>query len=140
MKNYIGVKIVRAKPAIKDGKDGYKVVYEDGYESWCPKAVFEKHNRQTDNMSFGFALEAVRQGQKIARMGWNGKGMYVVYKPGYPDGVPCNAATAKAHGIAEGQKIYYRPYFEISMVDRQFVPWVPSVSDVLADDWYVIEE
>lgn len=58
MKKYIGTKEVSATPAWqidgtiypKDGvvprsmnrKDGYKVVYEDGYESWSPKDVFEK--------------------------------------------------------------------------------------------------
>jgi hypothetical protein len=63
--------------------------------------------------------------------------MYVVYKPGYPDGIPCNEATAQAHGITEGEKIYYRPYFEMKAVDGRFVPWVPSISDLLADDWFV---
>lgn len=58
MKNYIGTKVVDATPAWRvDGKvylkdeavpksmnreDGYKVVYEGGYESWSPKDVFEK--------------------------------------------------------------------------------------------------
>jgi len=42
MKNYIGIKLVQAEPAEKDGKAGYKVVYADGYESWSPADVFEK--------------------------------------------------------------------------------------------------
>ena len=42
MKNYIGVKIVKAEPQAKDGRAGYKVVYSDGYVSWSPKNVFEK--------------------------------------------------------------------------------------------------
>ena len=33
MKNYIGVKIVKAEPQEKDGRPGYKVVYPDGYVS-----------------------------------------------------------------------------------------------------------
>lgn len=41
MGTYIGVKCVKAEPMIKDGKDGYKVVYPDGYESWSPKEAFE---------------------------------------------------------------------------------------------------
>ena len=40
MKNYIGVKIVKAEPQVKNGKPGYKVVYPDGYVSWSPKDVF----------------------------------------------------------------------------------------------------
>ena len=65
MKKYIGTKLVQATPAIrKDGKvylptdaipktmeageEGYKVVYEDGYESWSPKDVFEKAYKVAD--------------------------------------------------------------------------------------------
>ena len=42
MKSYIGSKLVKAEPQEKDGKEGYRVVYEDGYESWSPNDVFEK--------------------------------------------------------------------------------------------------
>ena len=45
MKNYIGVKIVKAEPQVKNGKPGYKVVYPDGYVSWSPKDVFEEAYR-----------------------------------------------------------------------------------------------
>lgn len=41
VKNYVGVKIVQAEPCIQDGREGYRVVYPDGYESWSPKGVFE---------------------------------------------------------------------------------------------------
>lgn len=49
MKKYIGCKMVSAEPALKDGKEGYKVVYPDGYESWSPKDVFEKAYLQLDD-------------------------------------------------------------------------------------------
>lgn len=39
--NYLGVKRVEAEPCEKDGKDGYRIIYPDGYESWSPKKVFE---------------------------------------------------------------------------------------------------
>ena len=39
---YIGVKMIQAEPAEKNGQPGYKVVYPDGYESWSPKATFER--------------------------------------------------------------------------------------------------
>lgn len=46
MKKYIGTKIIEAVPMIKDGADGYKVVYDNPnntkYESWSPKDVFEE--------------------------------------------------------------------------------------------------
>lgn len=52
MKNYIGVKIVKAEPQEKDGKQGYKVMYPDGYVSWSPKDVFEKAYRELDCKDF----------------------------------------------------------------------------------------
>ncbi len=43
MKQFIGCKIVNAERAKgRDGRDGYKVVYSDGYESWSPKETFER--------------------------------------------------------------------------------------------------
>lgn len=42
MVRYIGTKLIEAIQAQKDGKDGYKVVYPDGYTSWSPADVFER--------------------------------------------------------------------------------------------------
>ena len=52
MKNYIGVKIVKAEPQEKNGHPGYRVKYPDGYESWSPKSVFEKAFRELDCKDF----------------------------------------------------------------------------------------
>ncbi len=54
MKAYIGTKIVEAEPQERRSnlatgrviEQGYKVVYEDGYESWSPKDVFERCYRE----------------------------------------------------------------------------------------------
>ncbi len=55
MHKYIGTKVVKAYPAQlenagghKVGDEGYKVIYEDGYVSWSPKDVFEKHYKKSD--------------------------------------------------------------------------------------------
>jgi hypothetical protein len=90
-------------------------------------------------MNFGEALQALKDGKKVERSGWNGRGMYVTLKPGYPDGIAANAATAKSHNIPEGTTIYYRPYLEMKTVDNQLVPWVISQSDALADDWKILD-
>ena len=52
MKNYIGVKIVKAEPQEKEGNPGYKVIYKDGYVSWSPKNVFEEAYRELDCEDF----------------------------------------------------------------------------------------
>lgn len=60
MKSYIGTKVVQAEPmtqerfkaqkenceCVEGNTEGYKVVYEDGYESWSPKEVFERCYRE----------------------------------------------------------------------------------------------
>jgi hypothetical protein len=52
MAKYYTMKLVEAYPAVKDGKDGYKVVYKDGYVSWCPKAVFEASSLPAENIAW----------------------------------------------------------------------------------------
>ena len=163
MEQYIGTKMIQAEPAfrvcfegekiriyVKSGPvpmpeegetwaDGYKVVYPDGYESWSPRDVFEAAYRETDGMNFGLAIEAAKMGKKIARAGWNGKGMWVVYRTGYPDGIPCNKNTADAVGIPEGSLFKVRPYLQMKCVDDSFQMWLASQSDILADDWFIVE-
>jgi hypothetical protein len=86
-------------------------------------------------MDFGDALTAVKAGKKINRSGWNGHDMYVVYQPGYPDGIGINANTANATGIPQGTVCRFRPYLMMFTAQGDFVPWVASQTDVLADDW-----
>ncbi|MEO3860891.1 DUF2829 domain-containing protein [Acrocarpospora sp. B8E8] len=86
-------------------------------------------------MDFSAALIDLKQGMKITRDGWNASGQYVVLQHGYPDGVAINANTANATGIPEGTVCAFRPYLVLRTADGSFVPWAPTVSDVLADDW-----
>lgn len=90
-------------------------------------------------MDFGKALEAVKSGKKIFRLGWNGKGMFVVYQKGYPDGIPCNLQTAKAWGMNEGDLFKCDPYLQIKTADGSHAMWVPSIGDILAEDWQIIQ-
>jgi hypothetical protein len=90
-------------------------------------------------MDFGKALNLVKRGSKIARDGWNGKGMFVVYQKGYPQGIPCNRQTAEAWGMKEGELFKCEPYLQIKMANGSHAMWVPSINDVLAEDWQVVE-
>lgn len=84
---------------------------------------------------FSIALVNVKNGAKIARSGWNGAGQFVVLQKGYPDGIAINANTSEATGIPQGTVCSFRPYLMLRTADGSFVPWAPSVSDVLAEDW-----
>lgn len=88
--------------------------------------------------SFEFALKCLKQGKKVARSGWNGKGMFVVMQKAYPEGIPCNKQTADAWGMNEGDLFKCNPYFQIKNVDGSHSMWVPSVGDILANDWMLI--
>lgn len=89
-------------------------------------------------MDIGEALRAAKASARIARPGWNGRGMWVVYQRGYPDGIAINANTAEATGIPEGTVCVFRPYLMLRAVDGSFVPWVISQSDALAEDWETV--
>lgn len=89
-------------------------------------------------MNFGQALEQVKKGEKIFRNGWNGKGMFVVYQKGYPQGIPCNKQTAEAWGLKEGDLFKCEPYLQIRTAQGSHAMWVPSINDVLAEDWEYI--
>lgn len=90
-------------------------------------------------MNFSNALNLVKRGYKIARDGWNGKGMFVVYQKGYPQGIPCNKQTAEAWGMKEGELFKCEPYLQIKMANGSHAMWVPSINDVLAEDWQTVE-
>ncbi len=150
------VPVIKTKPEYKErfkGNDdelGYYVRYKDGYESWSPTKAFEggyspvaeKSENQgpskTSNLHFGEALECLKAGLKVSRTGWNGKGMYAVMMPGYPDGVPVNETTQRAHGVPDGTVLKYRPYFQLLTAQGDVAMWSPSDSDILAEDWMVL--
>lgn len=95
-----------------------------------------------DGIQFDFstALNLIKVGFKIYRSGWNGKGMWLTLQMGHPDGAPITDDTAKATGIEQGTFVKYLPYIMIKTADMEttFVPWQPSMPDLLGDDWMVI--
>lgn len=71
-------------------------------------------------MTFGEALDELKEGNKVSREGWNGKDQWLSLQ--IPD---------------ENSKMK-RPYIFISPVDGDLVPWVASQSDLLAEDWFEV--
>lgn len=88
-------------------------------------------------MNFGDALAVLKTGSRISREGWNGKGMWLAYQAGYPDGIPINANTARATGLEQGTVCKFLPYITMKTAGGEFVPWLASQTDVLAEDWAV---
>lgn len=136
MQTFIGTKVVEAETEERDGVLGYKVVYPDGYVSWSPPEAFEEAYRLSGEMNFGHALEMLKRGHRVARSGWNGKGMFLFLVPG---------STFKVNrppllGIyPEGTEVNYHAHIDMKTADGQVVPWLCSQTDALAEDWCVLE-
>lgn len=101
------------------------------------------NKQQGNGMNFGEAIAAAQQGKRIARAGWNGKGMFVYQMPGY-DVLECNALTAGRLGMPEKTRIRVLPYFAMKTADVNELPtilpgWLASQTDMLATDWSVVE-
>ncbi len=129
--DYYGTKRITAwEAAGKEGQPGYGVTYSDGYQSWSPKEVFESAYQPLDALNFGHALIALQAGKRVARAGWNGKGMFLYY-------VPANTykAQTEAARLHFGEDVPYGAYIAMKTAQDNVVPWLASQTDVLASDW-----
>lgn len=81
-------------------------------------------------MNFGQAIEALKAGEKVARSGWNGKGMWLrLYDPYLDEEFPiseiepCEGTPARWIGMKTS--------------DNKFIPWLASQTDILEEDWEI---
>ena len=87
-------------------------------------------------LSFEVALTILKAGFKVARAGWNGKGMFLFLVP---------ASTFLVNrppllGIyPEGTQVKYHAHIDMKTADNMVVPWLASQTDLLANDWMVIK-
>ena len=72
-------------------------------------------------MNFGQAIELLKKGYKVARKGWNGKGMWLRIQ------VPTEKSKMTL------------PYIYMKTADDNLVPWLASQTDMLAEDWEVLQ-
>jgi len=86
-------------------------------------------------MNFGKAIEELELGNKVARKGWNGKGMFLFLVPGSTFTVN----RPPLLGIyPEGKEINYLPHIDMKTATGEIVPWLASQTDMLAKDWEVL--
>ena len=85
-------------------------------------------------MNFGQALMALKEGERVMRKGWNGKGMFLYLVPGSTFKVD----RAPLLGIYPlGTEINYLPHIDMKTADGSCVPWLASQTDILATDWWI---
>ena len=83
-------------------------------------------------MNFGQALESLKQGKKVERPGWNGRGMFIFLVPGSTFTVN----RLPLLGIyPEGTEIRYHAHVDMKTAQGDVVPWLCSQTDLLAEDW-----
>lgn len=124
MKRYIGTKIIHAVPEkhSESGREGYRVRYADGYESWSPQEAFD----DGEAMTFGLALECLKKGMHVCRAGWNGKGMWLELQR--PD----------AHSKMTLPYVFLNYPADAQNTPGARVPWLASQTDMLAEDWRIV--
>lgn len=128
---YIGTKEITAWEQEKDGQPGYAVKYADGYTSWSPRDVFKAAYRVTEGpaqfLTFGDAIHFLKAGKRVARHGWNGKGMWLEMQR--PD----------EHSKMTLPYLYLNYPNDSVNTPGARVPWLASQTDTLTEDWVVLE-
>ena len=95
------------------------------------------------SMNIGEAIEAVKQGKRVARAGWNGKGMFLFYLP--PGTVPKSAIHDPGlRGVIDaevtGETFEALGSIRMFTADKKVLTgWLASQTDLLSDDWEVVE-
>jgi len=74
-----------------------------------------------ETKDFGWALEQLKQGKKIQREGWNGKGMWLMLQ------------------VPDKNSKMTLPYIYMKTVQDDLIPWLASQADMLANDWQIVE-
>lgn len=88
-------------------------------------------------MNFGEALEVLKNGERVARSGWNGKNMWLAYMPGMT--IPAGQVNTRTRKFIPEGDVTIGGY--IVMYTAQGVwqaGWLASQMDMLADDWEVL--
>lgn len=86
--------------------------------------------KQDGLLSFSEALSLLKEGVKVCRLGWNGKGMWVVL---IRDWTVCISHVSDVVGLLPV------PFIAMKTASEDFVPWLASQSDLMADDWVIFE-
>lgn len=140
-------------PADENGSDaGYLVEYIDGgasnhpdhegYISWSPESVFNNAYKASGHMSFGHALEALKQGHRVSRSGWNGKDMWLALSCNGTRSVPADnfwSPQNRQYANLQGGVATVLPSITMKTASGEILMgWLASQTDMLAEDWCIV--
>lgn len=87
-------------------------------------------------MNIGQAVEAMKQGQRVAREGWNGKNMYLFLVPGSVFKVNREPLLSM---LGEGTEVQYHAHVDMKTAQGYVIPWLCSQADLLSNDWQIVQ-
>jgi hypothetical protein len=87
------------------------------------------------NLSFSTALDLLKQGERVRRAGWNGKGMFIFLVPGSTFVVNREPLLSI---LGEGTKVEYHGHIDMKTAQGYVVPWLASQADMLDEDWELV--
>jgi len=99
-------------------------------------------NKMVENQNFGQAIEALKQGKRVARQGWNGKGMFLFLLPAGT--VPTKAIHDPALREVIEQEIGGETFEALGSIrmftaDKKILTgWLASQTDILSEDWVIL--
>lgn len=95
-------------------------------------------------MNIGEAVKALKEGKRVTRPGWNGKGMWLAMVDPNPD---CPESVLRSSERLEFvdpkaplEQVIVEPFVGMFTADKKMVPWLCSQTDLLAEDWIIVEE
>ncbi len=146
---YLGVYIETLEGKMLASYGDYIIKGVNGEFYPCKSDIFEKTYDKADSasaMSFGDAIEVLKQGVAIRRIGWNGKGMFVIKQvPAHieSDIIPKMQSLPQSAKdlILKGKGFidYTSQCLIYNVVTGRADSWVPSISDVFAEDWEIVK-
>lgn len=143
-------------PAIFNKETGERLAYEDAFsklwqlegyllaeQSYQSRISINVHPKTPVPGSFGFALQALNDGGRVARAGWNGTNQWIC-KSGEAGGTLVPSAKFWAphnQAFADGNGGMARVMPSITLKNAQdqiVMGWAPSQGDLFATDWYIL--
>ena len=153
-----------------DQKIGEKFAYENAFNKmwtpygfWLHKALAEFDNLptntaqenwlkedmsveggsvlpKTEHLDFGQAILAMKEGKRVCRAGWNGKGMFLSLVKGRDTDYHVNSEVFGTGNDGNSQdQLPVLDAIYMKTADNKLVPWLASQADVLAEDWQIVE-
>ena len=88
-------------------------------------------------MDFGEAIKALKDGQKVRRVGWSGKGVWIILIKGGSNIIPISGS---AYALARGERpLSIGAHIDMHTVTGLMQPgWLASQADILAEDWDIV--